>query len=281
MTVRNKFLRGLEKMSGKLGIIALESAQNAGREIDNILKEWRGCDEEFLIPAECPRFGSGEAKGIIKESVRDLDLYILVDVCNSSVEYTMAGAKNRMSPDDHYQDLKRVIAACNGRAARITVVMPFLYESRQHRRNARESLDCALMLRELENATCVVSDCVVVDEELSVISDSFYKVNGTRFGRFYNTVCKNGYLGCCMAFRRELISKALPIPDEIATHDGWFGNVAAYFYTVKFIDDKLILFRRHPGNNSTTASASKNGLFKRLGFRWDIIKNIRKLKRSK
>lgn len=151
MTVRNKFLRGLEKMSGKLGIIALESAQNAGREIDNILKEWRGCDEEFLIPAECPRFGSGEAKGIIKESVRDLDLYILVDVCNSSVEYTMAGAKNRMSPDDHYQDLKRVIAACNGRAARITVVMPFLYESRQHRRNARESLDCALMLRELEN----------------------------------------------------------------------------------------------------------------------------------
>lgn len=138
-----------------------------------------------------------------------------------------------------------------------------------------------VMLRELENATCVVSDCVVVDGELSVISDSFYKVNGTRFGRFYNTVCKNGYLGCCMAFRRELISKALPIPDEIATHDGWFGNVAAYFYTVKFIDDKLILFRRHPGNNSTTASASKNGLFKRLGFRWDIIKNIRKLKRSK
>ena len=136
--------------NGKLGIIALESAQNAGNIINGILSKWRG-GENFLIPAECPRFGSGEAKGIIKESVRDRDLYILVDVCNSSVTYKMDGEVNRMSPDDHYQDLKRVIASCNGKAGRITVVMPFLYESRQHRRVARESLDCALMLRELEN----------------------------------------------------------------------------------------------------------------------------------
>lgn len=137
-------------MAGRLGIIALESAKEAGAKIDSILSEWRG-GEHFLLHAQCPRFGSGEAKGIIKESVRDRDLYIIVDVCNPSVTYMMDGSENRMSPDDHYQDLKRVIAAANGKADRITVVMPFLYESRQHRRTGRESLDCALMLRELEN----------------------------------------------------------------------------------------------------------------------------------
>lgn len=134
----------------KLGIIALESARNAGEKIDDILSGWRH-GEHFLIPSSCPRFGSGEAKGLVKESVRDRDIYILVDVCNPSVTYKMDGYINRMSPDDHFQDLKRVIAACNGKAGRITVIMPFLYESRQHRRTGRESLDCAMMLRELEN----------------------------------------------------------------------------------------------------------------------------------
>ncbi len=134
----------------KLGIIALESAQNAGEKIDKILSGWRG-GEHFLIPSSCPRFGSGEAKGLVKESVRERDIYILVDVCNPSITYKMDGLPNRMSPDDHFQDLKRVIAACNGKAGRITVLMPFLYESRQHRRTGRESLDCAMMLRELEN----------------------------------------------------------------------------------------------------------------------------------
>ncbi len=137
-------------MTEKLGIIALESARTAGDEINSIISGWRG-GGHFLVPTECPRFGSGEAKGLIRESVRGRDLYILVDVCNSSVEYMMNGRPNRMSPDDHYQDLKRIISACNGKAERITVIMPFLYESRQHRRVFRESLDCALMLRELEN----------------------------------------------------------------------------------------------------------------------------------
>ncbi len=137
-------------MTRKLGIIALESARNMGNKIDSILSEWRN-GQHFLISAQCPRFGSGEAKGILQESVRDRDLYILVDVCNPSITYKMDGAVNRMSPDDHFQDLKRIIAACNGKAARITVIMPFLYESRQHRRIQRESLDCAVMLQELEN----------------------------------------------------------------------------------------------------------------------------------
>lgn len=134
----------------KLGIIALESFRPQATRINQILCEWKKADS-FLIDVECPRFNSGEAKCVIKESVRNRDIYILVDVTNSSIKYKMDGELNRMSPDDHYQDLKRVIAACNGKAKRITVVMPFLYESRQHRKTDRESLDCAVMLKELES----------------------------------------------------------------------------------------------------------------------------------
>ena len=105
--------------------------------------------DSYLLGAKVPRFGSGEAKGMILESVRGCDLYLLVDVCNYSLTYSLCGHENRMSPDDHYQDLKRVIAAVGGKARRITVIMPYLYESRQHKRTARESLDCALALQEL------------------------------------------------------------------------------------------------------------------------------------
>ena len=133
----------------EMGILALESADRMGSRVVQILEEWTGADH-LRIPVSCPRFSSGEAKGMIGESIRDRDLYILVDVCNTSLTYRMGGEPNRMSPDDHYQDLKRIIAACNGQAARITVIMPFLYESRQHRKTTRESLDCAVMLRELE-----------------------------------------------------------------------------------------------------------------------------------
>lgn len=137
-------------MRGKIGLVVLNSAEKIGVRVDQILSEWRG-GEHFLIPAECPRFSSGEGKCIMKESVRDRDIYILLDVCNTSLTYEMFGETNRMSPDDHYQDLKRAIAACSGKADRINVIMPFLYEGRQHRKTTRESLDCAVMLRELEN----------------------------------------------------------------------------------------------------------------------------------
>ncbi len=136
-------------MAGEMALIALASAEKTGRRVNHILSEWRG-GEDYLIPVECPRFNSGEAKCVIRESVRDRDVYILLDVCNWSLTYSMFGQTNRMSPDDHYQDLKRAIAACNGKAKRITVLMPFLYEGRQHRKTSRESLDCAVMLRELE-----------------------------------------------------------------------------------------------------------------------------------
>lgn len=105
--------------------------------------------ESYLLDAGCPRFGSGEAKGIIRESVRGTDLYILVDVLNYSIKYSLCGHQNSMSPDDHFQDLKRLIAASGSKAKRISVIMPFLYESRQHKRSTRESLDCAMMLQEL------------------------------------------------------------------------------------------------------------------------------------
>ena len=137
-------------MRGKVGLVVLNSAEKIGNRVDEILSEWRGGDH-FLIPVECPRFSSGEAKCILKESVRDRDIYILLDVCNTSLTYQMFGETNHMSPDDHYQDLKRVIAACNGKAERINVIMPFLYEGRQHRKTMRESLDCAVMLLELES----------------------------------------------------------------------------------------------------------------------------------
>ena len=150
---------------GDLGIIALESSREIGKKVDSYISSWRTRSENseesihfasykkdsYLLDASCPRFGSGEAKGILNESVRGKDLYILVDVCNYNLTYKLCGQINRMSPDDHYQDLKRMIAAVSGKARRITVIMPFMYESRQHKRSSRESLDCALALQELVN----------------------------------------------------------------------------------------------------------------------------------
>ena len=107
--------------------------------------------KSFLVECECPRFGTGEGKGYIKESVRGVDLFIMVDITNYSLTYTVCGHENHMSPDNHYQDLKRIISAATGKAHRINVIMPFLYEGRQHRRSKRESLDCALMLKELSD----------------------------------------------------------------------------------------------------------------------------------
>jgi len=147
-----------------LKVCALDSAAKLGKSVDNYLVDFRKslktglksdpafegyAEPSFMIDAECPRFGSGEGKGIFNESVRGKDLFILVDVCNSSITYNMNGYINHKSPDDHYQDLKRIIQAATGKAKRINVVMPYLYEGRQHKRNGRESLDCAYALEEL------------------------------------------------------------------------------------------------------------------------------------
>lgn len=146
---------------GPLGFIPITGCQELGKKVDDYLVKWRGESKEndvvfqdyikdsYMIDVTVPRFGSGEAKGIINESVRGKDIYLMVDVCNYSLTYSLSGHINRMSPDDHFQNLKRVIAAIGGKARRINVIMPFLYESRQHKRSSRESLDCALALQEL------------------------------------------------------------------------------------------------------------------------------------
>lgn len=164
---RREEKRNLETIPvGSLGIIPLEGCRPLGEKVDYYLVKWRTERESehkdslafsgyqrdsYILKADVPRFGSGEAKGVIKQSVRGTDLYLLVDVANYSLTYSLCGHENHMSPDDHYQDLKRIIAAVGGKARRITVIMPFLYESRQHKRTARESLDCALALQEMVN----------------------------------------------------------------------------------------------------------------------------------
>ena len=157
--------RILETMpDGALGLIPLKSCEELGARVDQYLVGWREKREHahkneaafkgyhrdsYIISTSVPRFGTGEAKGVIKESVRGYDLYLMVDVTNYSLTYSVSGHENHMCPDDHYADLKRIIAAVGGKARRITAITPFLYESRQHKRTARESLDCALALQEL------------------------------------------------------------------------------------------------------------------------------------
>ncbi|MCI8373664.1 MAG: ribose-phosphate pyrophosphokinase [Lachnospiraceae bacterium] len=149
-----------------LKLVALNSCSELGSQVNQHIVGFRARDNanenafinltgyqesSYLVNASCPRFGTGEAKGIFHESIRGTDLFIMVDVCNYSITYSVCGHENHMSPDDHYQDLKRIISAATGKAKRINVVMPFLYESRQHKRTKRESLDCAMALQELVN----------------------------------------------------------------------------------------------------------------------------------
>ena len=149
-----------------LKLIVLDSAARLGKQVNNYLVNFRRdvkniakndpafegyVSDNYIADATCYRFGTGEGKGVISESVRGKDLFILVDVCKHSISYTMNGYTNYKSPDDHYQDLKRIISAVNGKAHRINVIMPFLYEGRQHKRNGRESLDCAYAIEELSS----------------------------------------------------------------------------------------------------------------------------------
>ena len=161
---------------GPLKLAVLEGCKEFGGKVDKYLVDFRHnspmrsntsftlpgyCEDSYLLNCSCPRFGTGEGKGQIMESVRGCDLFILVDVCNYSLTYSVCGHLNHMSPDNHFQDLKRIISAANGKAKRITVIMPMLYGGRQHRRSARESLDCAQMLLELQNMG--VADIITFD----------------------------------------------------------------------------------------------------------------------
>ena len=159
-------IEALEKTlpTAPMKLVAMESCKDLGQKVNDYLVSFRKDtineitdsplyanykSNSYLVDCSCPRFGSGEAKGILKETIRGTDLFIMTDVCNYNLTYSVNGHLNHMSPDDHYQDLKRIISAATGKAHRINVIMPFLYESRQHKRTKRESLDCALALEEL------------------------------------------------------------------------------------------------------------------------------------
>lgn len=129
-------------------------------------------------------------------------------------------------------------------------------------------------LRYLQQYDCIVSDAVVVDSSLHVISESFYELNRTKPGRLYNLIIKNGYLGCCMAFKRSVLQVVLPFPADIPMHDIWIGNAAAFRCNVAFVPEKLILFRRHNNNNSTSARKSSYSLWAKMMFRISILKNL-------
>ena len=178
-------------------IAALAGCQDLAKEVDKKLVKFRKelvakkkpstvpqgyCLPSFLVECECVRFGTGEGKGYIKESVRGADLFIMVDITNYTETYTVCGHENHMSPDNHYQDLKRIISAATGKAHRINVIMPFLYEGRQHRRTKRESLDCALMLKELSDMG--VSNFITFDAHDPRVQNSI-PLNG--FDNFFPT----------------------------------------------------------------------------------------------
>lgn len=154
MVMESQTLFSAENRVAPLGIISLAGAQELSRKVEAHLVRWAklaGLDyDTFLIESSCPRFSSGDGKGMINSTVRGYDLFFIVDVGNYSLTYNYFGQENRMSPDDHYQDLKRLIQAASGKAHRMNVVMPLLYGGRQHRRSYRESLDCAYMLQELQ-----------------------------------------------------------------------------------------------------------------------------------
>ena len=214
---------------GALGLIVLDSCTDLGQQVDRYLAEWRKeyanahindpafegySKDTFIIDSECPRFGSGEGKGILKESVRGKDIYILVDVLNYSRTYSICGHTNHKSPDDHFQDLKRMIAAIEHKANRVNVIMPFLYESRQHKRTGRESLDCAQALQELMN--------MGVDNVITFDAHDPRVQNAIPTGGFDNLYCSyqfiKGLLNEVSGLKLDTDHFMMISPDEGATH---------------------------------------------------------------
>ena len=232
-----------------LKIIALESCATLGKHINDYLVEFRKnvqniakdepafvgyVEDNYLVDFATPRFGSGEGKGVLNESIRGKDLYIMVDVCNHSITYTVNGYVNHKSPDDHFQDLKRVIAAATGKANRINVIMPFLYEGRQHKRSGRESLDCAFALEELSNMG--VSNFITFDSHDPRVQ------NATPLCGFDNFTPPYQFIRSLLRYEKDLIidkdHTIVISPDEGAL------DRAVYFSTVLGVDTGMFYKRR-------------------------------------
>ncbi|MCM1335698.1 MAG: ribose-phosphate pyrophosphokinase [Bacteroides sp.] len=258
MAKANQLLINTQESVAPLGVIAMAGAAELGKKIDRYLREWAQegglSADTYLIDAECPRFSSGDGKGLIKKSIRGDDIFIIVDVGNYSCTYKMFGKDNAMSPDDHFQDLKRIIQAMSGKAHRINVIMPILFGGRQHRRNYRESLDCAVALQELqamsvENVICfdahdsrvcnaiplmgfdnvmpsyqvlkamfhVVSDLTITPEEFMVVSPD----EGAMNRNMYYASVLGVNLG--MFYKRRDYSRIVNGRNPIVAHD-YLGN---------------------------------------------------------
>ena len=232
-----------------LKICALPSAVKLGRRVNDYLVNFRKTvnnkvkddpafmgysEQNYLCDFECPRFGSGEGKGVFHESIRGKDLFIITDVVNHSITYNVNGYTNHMSPDDHYQDLKRVIAACNGKAHRINVIMPFLYEGRQHKRSGRESLDCAFALEEL--AAMGVSNFITFDAHDPRVQ------NATPLHGFDNFTPPYQFIKALLSSEEDLIVDkdhlVVISPDEGAL------DRAIYFASVLGVDTGMFYKRR-------------------------------------
>ncbi len=232
-----------------LKIIATESCIDFARQVNDYLVDFRAnvhnnlkndpafqgySEDNYLVDAVCPRFGSGEGKAVLNESVRGKDLFIMVDVCNHSLTYKVTGFENHMSPDDHYQDLKRLIAACNGKAHRINVIMPFLYEGRQHRRSGRESLDCAYALKELSQMG--VKNFITFDAHDPRVA------NATPLCGFDNFTPPYQFIRSLLQYENDLIidkeHMTVISPDEGAL------DRAVYFSSVLGVDTGMFYKRR-------------------------------------
>lgn len=232
-----------------LKIVAMPSIHGFAQRVDDYLVGFRKnmhnkvkidpafqgyTESSYLTDFECPRFQSGEGKAIFHESIRGKDLFLLTDVCNHSITYSLNGYTNHMSPDDHYQDLKRVIAACNGKARRINVIMPFLYESRQHKRSGRESLDCALVLDELRSMG--VSNFVTFDAHDPTVQ------NATPLNGFDNFTPPYQFIKALLSAEEDLIvdkeHMVVISPDEGAL------DRAIYFASVLGVDTGMFYKRR-------------------------------------
>lgn len=232
-----------------LKIAALESCIDLGRKVNNYIVNFRQDTvkesltspmfssyqlDNYLIDCHCPRFGTGEAKGIIKDSIRGKDLFVMADVCNYSLTYTVNGHVNHMSPDDHFQDLKRVISAANGKAHRINVLMPFLYESRQHKRTKRESLDCALALEELVDMG--VSNIITFDAHDPRVQNAIPLLGFDNFNPPYQFM--KALLRTEPDLKVDKDSLMIISPDEGAMHR------AVYFSNVLGVDMGMFYKRR-------------------------------------
>lgn len=232
-----------------LKLVVLDSSKKLGDRVNEYLVDFRKnvhheakndpafqgySEDDYRLGVSCPRFGSGEGKSVIPESVRGKDVFILVDVCNHSMTYTVNGFENHMSPDDHYQDLKRVIAAMAGKAHRINVIMPFLYEGRQHKRNGRESLDCAYALKELSDMG--VSNFITFDAHDPRVQ------NSTPLRGFDNFTPPYQFIRSLLRYERDLIidkdHMIVISPDEGAL------DRAVYFSSVLGVDTGMFYKRR-------------------------------------